>query len=186
MGLTGSGAAQLRSLAKRLDALGQKGGPVEQRMIREAGRAVRQVQAQSISAGESPYGDRWPLNRNGEQAFARSKRIRGAFGVQEALGKVRIYGRIDWLEAHQTGHVFPPRSQSQRFARIRGRFVSFARARRRKRGVSYGQFSASYRRRVLPQRQLLPTVRQGMPDTWARRINAITTDAMRRALGAKP
>lgn len=167
---------ELRALAKKMQALGTPGSPLERRFLGRVREGFKPVVKDMYRTGTGPDGSAWAPTKKGKQALA-SRKMPGMVAVKRIPGGLLLAWRRAWMVAHDEGHTFPARQVKAESAFLtfdkRGRLIKASRA-LYKRGVKAGQARAgvyqtfarahTIGRRVLPPRHQLP--RGPLPAPW--------------------
>jgi len=99
----------------------QKTVSERQQVTRAMAKVIKDVIGEQFAAGIDPYGRQQPELKGGGEAFVSEKlgraikltpRPDGVEGVGELKASKGRDSRRQWLDAHQKGHVFPPRQVS--------------------------------------------------------------------------
>jgi hypothetical protein len=183
MGLTGDFAA-LKKLRRDLADLARPGGKGQTAIGKAVGLEGRKVLQQEFASGEGVAGE-WAEKRHGGQAL-KTKKIPSTITADPTGTGVLFRSVIDWLEAHQEGHTFPPRRASGQLMIFRkGRLVSAARAAKGWVGPKSWRDVISKAhaigQRVLPARPFFPI--DALPPAWVEAVRRGATAVLER-LGA--
>jgi hypothetical protein len=180
MGLTGDFAA-LKKLRRDLADLARPGGKGQTAIGKAVGLEGRKVLQQEFASGEGVAGE-WAEKRRGGQAL-KTKKIPSTITADPTGTGVLFRSVIDWLEAHQEGHIFPPRAAGGQVLTFgkNGRLLSEKRARRRKLVFDVISKAHAIGQRVLPARPFFPI--DALPPTWVEAVRRGATAVLER-LGA--
>lgn len=174
--------AKLRRLRSDVASLATPTGAGQRGLLAGVRTSVKQLLVEEFATGTGPDGAAWQKTAKGEPALV-SRKLPTAFTATIESGGVRFQGRVDWLEAHQTGHVFARRQGGgQTMIFRKGKLVSRARAARGWSGPkSWTDVTArahSIGQRVLPQRQIYPE--NGLTPRWEDAIGRGLVGGMER------
>lgn len=131
MPLTGD-MAKLRSLHRKILAIGQVNSAAQKAVLTQAANAIKALTRQQLAEGIAPDGSMQPPKKNGKPGMKSAKLARGAIAVEPRGDGIYSYMKNphkrwpDIMWAHQDGHTFPRRKSgggAMRFNR-RGKLVS--------------------------------------------------------------
>lgn len=178
------GRGDARALARKIAEIGSDGG---RRSLSEAvgGALLHQVDRQFASSTD-PYGTPWPpLAHGGADPLEGTGKLRRTFRVVVDARGVRLETPLGVIvRAHAEGATIPPRQAAARelVSARSGRFITAARAQRRK--LVY--VSTAREHRVdeirLPKRQIVPDHSRGVGPTWGGAMNQAAREWMSRKL----
>lgn len=197
MALVGD-VAQITRIAGSLRELGTPSSRPQELIAIGVGVELKERLRTEFTASQNPSGNPWKLKKSGKPALV-SNKIPGSFEFYPTATGVGAKSKIEWLEAHQTGHVFPARQAAARTAAkeaLGNRFVSFKKVLQAAKGKNVERVETTrgtmfirqrktrsdilvravevkaheVRSRTLPARPFLP-VSSTMPAPWAESIN---------------
>lgn len=164
MSLTGDFDA-LKRLERNMAELAQSSGPTQRQLARGVIGEVRNLLREQFTNGTGPDGSPLTPTVSGEPALV-SRKLPQAITGSPVDGGAAMSLRIEWLEAHQHGHTFPPRQVAASAANVRnGRFVRVGKKASAIRGIRAHVIGP----RVLPARPIVPE--DGLPQRWVEGVS---------------
>jgi hypothetical protein len=128
MGLSGP-FERLEQLQRQLVALGRPGSSAQRAVGQAVAKRLKAQIKHQFATGTGPDGAPQLARKKDGRPGLVSRKLGNAVKVQVTDQGLVGSSKVDWLEAHQHGHTWPPRrAQGQRLMQdARGRFMSFSR-----------------------------------------------------------
>jgi hypothetical protein len=103
-----SESRSFKKLVRSFEALALPGGPAQAKILAGCAMGAREAIRMETTISADPNASPWPRTKQGDQAL-QGKQIPSSFSVQVIPSGIAGKSEIDWLEAHQQGHVWPAR-----------------------------------------------------------------------------